>query len=90
MMHVVMRLRTYETPLSHDDARRGKVLHPVASLELVADPHLSLHGGQNLDALALLSQNKSMRAFARLSNVNLTDDSRGFHKGATAKFNTLW
>lgn len=45
MMQVVVRLRADETALSHDDARRREVLHPVAPLQLVAvtNPHLRLH-----------------------------------------------
>lgn len=43
-MHVVMRLRPYEAPLSHDDvAGRREVLHPVAPLQLVTDANLGLH-----------------------------------------------
>lgn len=42
-MHVVMGLRAYEAPLPHDDARRCKVLHPVAPLQLVTNTDLSLH-----------------------------------------------
>ncbi|GBP91120.1 hypothetical protein EVAR_49591_1 [Eumeta japonica] len=43
MMHVVMRLRTYEAALAHDDARRCEVLHPVAPLQLVAHSDLRVH-----------------------------------------------
>lgn len=78
MMHVVMGLRAYEAPFSHDDTRRGEVLHPVTPLELVA-PHLSLHGAQNLDAFAVLPQKKSR---ARFPFVKVTGVSRSrvFHK----------
>lgn len=53
MVHVVMRLRPYETALAHDDARRSEVLHPVAPLKLISDTHLSLHC--DLDSLGFPS-----------------------------------
>lgn len=42
-MHIVVGLRAHEAPLPHDDTRRCKVLHPVASLQLVTNTDLGLH-----------------------------------------------